>query len=158
MKETWVWSQIWEDLTYCGSTKPMHRNFWACALEPGSCNYWAHVLQLLKPACPRACAPQQEKPPQWEAWALQLKSNPHSWQLEKTHVQQWRPSTAKNKYIKLCFKKIKTEIPVYLSRASFLCKEKKVKKNKVGDFAGGPVAKTLCSLCKRPRLDLWSGN
>ena len=120
-----------------GATKPMCHNYWACALEPMVCN---------------------EKPLQWEAQALQLQSRPHSPQLEKTHVQQWRPNTAKNKYIKLCFKKIKTEIPVYLSRASFLCKEKKVKKNQVGDFAGGPVAKTLCSLCKRPRLDLWSGN
>ena len=32
----------------------------------------AHAPQLLKPMHPKACAPQQEKPPQWEA-----------------HVQQW---------------------------------------------------------------------
>ena len=31
-------------------------------------NNWACVLQILKP---RAHAPQQEKPPQWEALALQ---------------------------------------------------------------------------------------
>ena len=31
----------------------------------GSPNYWAHVLQLLTSACPKACAPQQEKPLQW---------------------------------------------------------------------------------------------
>ena len=31
-----------------------------------------HVLQLLKPVSPRARALQQEKPPQWEACALQL--------------------------------------------------------------------------------------
>ena len=54
MQETWVWSLIQEDLT----TKPMH-NYWASALEPGSLNYWAHVLQLLKPLCPRTHAPQQ---------------------------------------------------------------------------------------------------
>ena len=47
---------------------------------PGSfhkpCNYWAHVLQLLKPACSKAHAPQPEKP-QWEAHASQLESSLH---------------------------------------------------------------------------------
>ena len=56
---------------------------------------------------PRACAPQQEKPPQWEACAPQwrvapahcttMKSNPYSLQLEKARAQQQRPNTAKNK-------------------------------------------------------------
>ena len=61
------------------------------ATKPTSHNYWARAPQLLKPACSRACvpqllsphaatteahaprarAPQQEKPPQWEARALQ---------------------------------------------------------------------------------------
>ena len=52
-------------------------------------NCWAHA--------PRACAPQQEKPSQGEAHALQLESSPHSPQLEKACKQQQRPSTAKNK-------------------------------------------------------------
>ena len=35
-----------------------------CGLR-SSCEAWgAHVLQLLKPVCSRACPPQQEKPPQ----------------------------------------------------------------------------------------------
>ena len=25
------------------ATKPVHHNYWACALEPRSCNYRAHV-------------------------------------------------------------------------------------------------------------------
>ena len=33
-------------------------------LKPGSHNYWALTLQLLKPTRSRACALQQEKPPQ----------------------------------------------------------------------------------------------
>ena len=37
------------------------------ATKPASHNCWAREPQLLKPACPRARAPQQEKPPQWEA-------------------------------------------------------------------------------------------
>ena len=54
--------------------------------------------QLLSPRAttseagvPRARAPQQEKPPQWEARAPQL---------EKACAQQRRPNTAKNKLIK----------------------------------------------------------
>ena len=28
---------------------PVHHNYWACALEPGGRNCWAHMLQRLKP-------------------------------------------------------------------------------------------------------------
>ena len=48
---TWVRSLVWEDPTCCRATKPVHHNYWACALEPTSHNYWAHAPQLLKPAC-----------------------------------------------------------------------------------------------------------
>ena len=98
---TRVQSLIREDPTCCGATKPVCHNYRACALEPASHNYWVRVPQLLKPvrsrACvlqllspcaattearvPRACALQQEKPPQ----------------LEKAHAQQQRPNTAKKK-------------------------------------------------------------
>ena len=61
-----------------GATKPVHHDYWACALEPGNRNYWAHLLQLLKPEHPRACAPQQEKP------VHQLESSPCLPQLEKS--------------------------------------------------------------------------
>ena len=47
---------VWEDPTCCRATKAKHHNCWACALEPGNHSYWAHVLQLLKPECPRAWA------------------------------------------------------------------------------------------------------
>ena len=57
-----VRSLAWEDPTCLGAFKPMSQDYWACALEAGSYSYWAHVLQLLKPTCPRARAPQQ-----WEA-------------------------------------------------------------------------------------------
>ena len=48
MQGTWVWALVWEDPTCCGATKPMHHNYWACALEPASQNYWTYVPQLLK--------------------------------------------------------------------------------------------------------------
>ena len=61
----------------------MHHNYWACALEPGSRNYWAHVPQLLKPTRPTVHALQREKPLQGEALVLQLDGSPCSLQLEK---------------------------------------------------------------------------
>ena len=63
--------------------RPLYHNFWACALEPGNCSYWALVLQALKPVRPRACGQLQEKPLQWEAHVQQLESSPHLLQLEK---------------------------------------------------------------------------
>ena len=56
------------------ATKPVRHNYWACASG--------------------ACAPQQERPPQWEA---ATKSSPRSLQLEKAHAEQQRPNAAKNK-------------------------------------------------------------
>ena len=74
MQGTWVWLLVWEDSTCPRATKPMPHNY---------CTY---MLQLLKPKHPETCAPQQQKPPQWDALAPQL---------EKACVQQRRPSTAK---------------------------------------------------------------
>ena len=52
----------------------------------------AHVPQLLKPVCPRACDLKQEKPPQREIYALQLGSGPHSLQLEKSPCSNKDPA------------------------------------------------------------------
>ena len=61
-------SPVWEDSTCHGATKPM------------SHKYWSHKPQLLKPVLrpattetqvPRACAAQQEEPPQGEAHVWQ---------------------------------------------------------------------------------------
>ena len=41
MLETWVLSLVWEDPIYHGTTNPLYRIYWACALEPWSCNYWS---------------------------------------------------------------------------------------------------------------------
>ena len=48
MQGTQVRALVWEDLTGSEATKPMHHNYWACALEPMHHNYWALVPQLLK--------------------------------------------------------------------------------------------------------------
>ena len=51
MQGTQVPTLVWEDPTCREATKPVHHNYWACALEPVSHNCWAHVPQLLKAAC-----------------------------------------------------------------------------------------------------------
>ena len=96
MQETQVRSLVQEDPTCRGATKPVCHNYWACALELASQNYWARTPQLLKPErsrapmlqllslhaattevrVPRACAPQEEKPPQWEARTPQQRVAP----------------------------------------------------------------------------------
>ena len=79
----------------------MLHSYWACSLDPGSHNYWAHVPQLLKPPHPGACAVQQEKPSRWEAPVPQLESSPHLLQLEKGPRSSEDPAQSKtiNNYI-----------------------------------------------------------
>ena len=50
MQGTRVRALVREDPTCRGATKPMHHNYWACALKLASHNYWACMPQLLKPA------------------------------------------------------------------------------------------------------------
>ena len=64
MQGTWVRALVWKDPTCNGATKPVSHNYWACMpqlLSPHATTTEAHA--------PRACAPQQEKPPQGEARA-----------------------------------------------------------------------------------------
>ena len=68
LEGTWVWALVWEDSTCRRATKPVCHNYWAQALEPASHNYWARA--------PRAHAPQQEKPPQWEVGSLKRRVAP----------------------------------------------------------------------------------
>ena len=82
MQETQVRSLVREDPTRHRAAKPMHCNYWTCALEPRSHSCWAYMPQLPKPAGPIACVLQQEKPLQWEARVLQLERSPHSQKLE----------------------------------------------------------------------------
>ena len=76
MQGTWVRALVQEDPTCHGATKPMCHNYWACALEPASHNYWSPRATTTEACAPRACAPQQEKPPQWEAHAPQRRVAP----------------------------------------------------------------------------------
>ena len=40
---------IQEDPMCSGAARPVHQSYWACGLELGNHNYWAHMPQLLKP-------------------------------------------------------------------------------------------------------------
>ena len=73
--------------TRLGATKPVHHGYWACPLEPTSCNDEGSATTE---ACvPRGCTFQQEKPLQWEARALQRRVAP------TCLVQQSRSTTVK---------------------------------------------------------------
>ena len=98
MQGTQVPSLVWEDLTSRGATKPVHHNYWACALEPVGHNYWACVPQLLKPTCLEPCSATREATAMRNPCTT-MKSSPRSPQLEKACAQQWRPNAAKNKKI-----------------------------------------------------------
>ena len=86
---TRVQALVREDLTCRGATKPVHHNYWTCALEPASHNYWACM--------PRAHAPQQDKPLQWEACAQQRRIAPTCHKYRKSALSNKRSNAAKNK-------------------------------------------------------------
>ena len=56
MQGTRVQTLVWEDPTCCRATRPVSHNYWACMSG--------------------ACAPQQERPRQWEAHAPQWRVAP----------------------------------------------------------------------------------
>ena len=96
MQETWVWPLIREDPTGLRPAKPVYRQYWACDLEPGSCNCWAHThhywsLHALEPVLHHERSRSNEKPTLAAIW-------------EKS-MQQQRPSTAKSKQTNKVFKR-----------------------------------------------------
>ena len=93
MQRTQVRSLVWGHPSCCRAAKPMGHN------------YWAQVPQLLKPACSRAGALKQEKPPQWEGRTLQLESCPHSPDLEKSPCKTTKTQHSQKYINKIKFKK-----------------------------------------------------
>jgi len=103
MQGTWVWPLLREDPTCCGVTEPVCHNYWGSSLEPVSHDYWAHALQLLKPAH-RGSVLRNKRSHCKRSLRITMKNLP---QLEKVHMQQWRPTTAKksNKWTNKSWKK-----------------------------------------------------
>ena len=81
-----------EDPTRRGATKPVHDNYWACALEPASHSYWAHMPGTHAPPMLRNKRSHCNGKP-----AHHNEEQARSLQLKKARVQQWRPNAAKNK-------------------------------------------------------------
>ena len=84
---TWVQALFREDSTCPGATKPGCLNYWACALELASHNYWAHEPQLLQPAHLEPCSTAREARTMRSPHTA-TKSSPRSPQLEKARAQQ----------------------------------------------------------------------
>ena len=86
---TWIQYLTREDSTCLRATKPEQLSpsirATRLTLEPASHNYWACAESLWREATAM------------KSLHTTTKSSPHSLQLEKAHVQQGRPSTAKNK-------------------------------------------------------------
>ena len=82
MQTSWVQLLAREDPARLVAMTPTHRND-AHAPQLLSLRSRAQGPELLKPAHPRAYAPQQEKPLQWEVSAVQLESSHHSLQPEE---------------------------------------------------------------------------
>ena len=98
MQGTWVQSLVWKDFIHYEAAKPIATTTEACALESRSCNYRAHTATA-EACAPTACAPQQEKPPQWEACTLQLERSSHLLQLEKALMGSEGPGKPVNESI-----------------------------------------------------------
>ena len=89
MQGTRVQSLVREDPTCRGATKSMCHNYWACALEPASHNYWS----------PRAYSPcsATREATSMRSPRTTMKSSLRLPQLEKAHAQQRRTIAAKKK-------------------------------------------------------------
>ena len=105
MQEIWVWSLVWEDATCHRATKPMHHNYWACALEPWNCktelthhNCWS--LHALEPEVCNKRSHSSEKPTHGN------EDEPCSPQLEEdlraTKTQHSQKEISKCNYLKTC--------------------------------------------------------
>lgn len=69
MQSTWF-DPWWGRSLGPWANKPMCNSYWACTLEATSCDYWAHILQLLKSGALEPMlhkrTPQWSHPPQLE--------------------------------------------------------------------------------------------
>ena len=102
MQGTRVQALVREDPTCRGATKLVRHNYWACALEPASHNYWSLRATTTEARAPRARAPRQEKPLRWEACAPQWRVVPARCNWRKPVPSNKDPTQPKiiNKFIK----------------------------------------------------------
>lgn len=101
-------------------------------------------LLRLRAAATEASHPQpmsqQEKPCNREAPALQLEGSPHSLQLDKAHIQQWRHSTGKRNKHKNKHTKTVWNSPEKIKSKTTLCSTNSTSRT---------ISKRWWSHCKR---------
>ena len=120
MQGTGVPSLVGEDPTCQGATMPVGHKTEPTCLKP---------LKNKKTDWNKRASPQQDKPLKWEALSPQ-QNVLCSRQLEKAHVQQGRPSAAKDKYhfLKICiyywYKTLKSMLLFYLDLMCIIICEK----------------------------------
>ena len=89
VQETWVWSLIWEVPTWCRAIRPRCQNFWAC------------MLQLLKPVHLRPVLHNKRRPRSERPAHRNSRVTPTHRNYRKPCKQQQRPSRTKiNNFIK----------------------------------------------------------
>ena len=139
MQETQVRALVQEDPTCCGATKPGSHSYWACALEPTSHNYWSLHDTTTEARAPRARAPPQGKPPQWEACSPQRRVAPLAATRESPRVAtKTQHSQLKKKKKVYVFWLVTLVLEIYW-RESHQCGQR----FELRDFPGGPVVKNL---------------
>ena len=91
MQGTHVQALVREDPTCHGGTKPVHHNYWACALEPAGHNYWACALE---PAGHNywACVPQLLRPVHLQPMLCNGRS--HGNEKPMHYNEEWPPLAA----------------------------------------------------------------
>ena len=113
MQGTWVRALVREDPTCRGAAGPVSHNYWACASE--------------------ACAPQQERPRQWEARAPR-------WRVAPAR-RNWRKPSHRN------------EDPTHWKINKFI--KKKKKKNHLGSLVIQILKKKKLTWCYSPVTSLF---
>ena len=102
-----VGSQVWEDSTHLRATKPMHHNYWACALEPAQPRIHRWQLGSLSTTPTEACAPRtyalQQKATGMRSPCPATKSNPCSLQLEKADAMKTQHGQIKKNTKNYCY-------------------------------------------------------
>ena len=76
MQGTQVQALVQEDPTCRRATEPVRHNYWACTLEAPEPQLLSPHAATTEARTPRAHAPQQEKPLQWETRAPQQRVAP----------------------------------------------------------------------------------
>ena len=102
MQGTRVRALVWEDPTCRGATRPVSHNYWACASG--------------------ACAPQEERPRQWEARAPRWRVAPTCRNWRKPSHRNEDPTQPKiNKWINKIKKKSKLKLSSLKKKTCYMC-------------------------------------